>query len=160
MAKADIVKAVYKMVHPLANEIGLDIYEVEYKKEGADNVLRVILDTIDGTEKQAIGIDDCEAVSRALSQKLDETDVIEQAFMLEVTSPGLDRPLKKPEDFERFKGRKIDIGLYKAIDGSKVITGELKGFKDNTISVVGDGDDVETLIEKDKTAWVKLAVVF
>ena len=120
MAKAEITKAVYEMVQPMADKIGLTIYEVEYKKEGTDNVLRVILDTIDGSEKENIGIDDCETVSRALSQKLDETDIISQAFMLEVTSPGLDRPLKKCEDFERFKGRKIDIGLYKAIDGDKV----------------------------------------
>ncbi len=160
LAKAEITKAVYDMALPLAQQVGLCIYEVEYKKEGSDNVLRVILDTLpDGGEK-SIGINDCETVSRALSEELDKNDIISQAYMLEVTSPGLDRPLKKDEDYVRFKGKKIDIGLYKAVDGSKIITGELVGLEDNKISIIKDGDSTPTEIEKDKTAWVKLAVVF
>ena len=160
MAKADITKAVYDMALPLAEAQGLTIYEVEYKKEGADNVLRVILDTLVDDMEKSVGINDCEAVSRALGDELDKKDVISGAYMLEVTSPGLDRPLKKAEDFVRFKGKKVDVGLYKAQDGSKIISGELMGLEDNKIILIRDGETSPCEIEKDKTAWVKLQVVF
>ena len=160
MAKAEITKAVYDIALPLARAQGLTIYEVEYKKEGADNVLRVILDTLPEDAEKSVGINDCETVSRAISDELDKNDIISNAYMLEVTSPGLDRPLKKAEDFERFKGKKIDIGLYKAQDGSKIISGELAGIDGDKILFIKDGETAPTEIEKDKTAWVKLAVIF
>ena len=160
MAKAEITKAVYDMALPLAKAQGLTIYEVEYKKEGSDNVLRVILDTLPEDTEKSVGINDCEIVSRALGDELDKNDIITGAYMLEVTSPGLDRPLKKAEDFVRFKGKKIDIGLYKAQDGSKIISGELAGLENNKIMLVKDGESTVSEIEKDKTAWVKLAVIF
>lgn len=160
MAKAEITKAVYDMALPLAKAQGLTIYEVEYKKEGSDNVLRVILDTLPEDTEKSVGINDCEIVSRALGDELDKNDIISSAYMLEVTSPGLDRPLKKAEDFVRFKGKKIDIGLYKAQDGSKIISGELMGLDDNKIILIRDGETSPCEIEKDKTAWVKLQVVF
>ena len=160
MAKAEITKAVFDMALPLAKAQGLTIYEVEYKKEGSDNVLRVILDTLPEDTEKSVGINDCEIVSRALGDELDKNDIISSAYMLEVTSPGLDRPLKKAEDFIRFKGKKIDIGLYKAQDGSKIISGELAGLENNKIMLVKDGESTVSEIEKDKTAWVKLAVIF
>ena len=160
MAKAEITKAVYDMALPLAKAQGLTIYEVEYKKEGSDNVLRVILDTLPEDTEKSVGINDCEIVSRALGDELDKNDIISSAYMLEVTSPGLDRPLKKAEDFIRFKGKKIDIGLYKAQDGSKIISGELVGLDGDKITLIKDGEGVPSEIEKDKTAWVKLAVIF
>ncbi len=159
MAKAEITKAVFDMALPLAKAQGLTIYEVEYKKEGSDNVLRVILDTLPEDTEKSVGINDCELVSRALGDELDRCDIVSGAYMLEVTSPGLDRPLKKAEDFERFKGKKIDIGLYKAQDGSKIISGELVSFENDKIMFVKDGEIAVSEIEKDKTAWVKLAVV-
>lgn len=159
MAKEKITDRIYEMALPLAQNEGLCIYEVEYKKEGSDYVLRVILDTTSDGEGEYVSIDACERVSRALSDMLDESDPIKEAYMLEVTSPGLDRPLKRDEDFVRFAGRDIDMGLYKAIDGSKVISGKLLSYADGIITVqLPDGKEFS--IKKDETSSVKLAVIF
>ena len=159
MAKERITDVIYQMALPLANSHGLDIYEVEYKKEGSDYVLRVILDTKPESETEYVSINDCEEVSRSLSDLLDEKDPIKEAYMLEVTSPGLDRPLKKEEDFVRFKGKSVDIGLYKAINGSKVISGELVSKQDGVITIIlPDGSNYE--INEDSVSSVKLAVIF
>lgn len=91
-SNSKVTDIVYALALPLAQEAGCTLYEVEYKKEGADNVLRVVLDTLDNS---SISIDMCEKVSRSLSDVLDEKDPIRGAYMLEVTSPGLDRPLKR-----------------------------------------------------------------
>ena len=159
MAKERITDVIYQMALPLANSHGLDIYEVEYKKEGSDYVLRVILDTKPESETEYVSINDCEEVSRALSDLLDEKDPIKEAYMLEVTSPGLDRPLKKEEDFVRFKGKSVDIGLYKAVNGSKVISGELVSKQDGVIPIIlPDGSNCE--INQDSVSSVKLTVIF
>lgn len=159
MAKEKLTDVILNMALPLAESHGLDIYEVEYKKEGSDYVLRVILDTKQDGEDKYVSITDCEEVSRALSDLLDKDDPIKEAYMLEVTSPGLDRPLKKEEDFVRFKGSMVDIGLYKAINKSKVISGELVGKQDGVITIVlPDGSNYE--INEDSVSSVKLAVIF
>ncbi len=159
MAKEKITDRIYEMALPLAQSEGLCIYEVEYKKEGADYVLRVILDTVADGEMEYVSIDACERVSRQLSDMLDERDLIKEAYMLEVTSPGLDRPLKRDEDFVRFAGRHIDIGLYKAVGGSKLISGKLLGYGDGVITVeLPDGSEFS--IKKDETSSVKLTVIF
>ena len=159
MAKEKLTDIIYDMALPLAESHGLGIYEVEYKKEGSDYVLRVILDTTPESETEYVSINDCEEVSRALSDLLDSNDPIKEAYMLEVTSPGLDRPLKKQEDFVRFKGYSVDIGLYKAVNGSKVITGELLGKENGVITVkLSDGTDFE--INEDAVSSVKLTVIF
>ena len=160
MAKEKLTNAVYDAALPLAKAKGLDIYDVQYKKEGADRVLRVILDTPeDAADGARVSIDDCEAVSRALSDILDETDIVKEAYLLEVASPGLDRPLKKEKDFERFAGQSIDIGLYKAKNGSKVITGILNGYNNGDVTVQTDGGD-EITVPKADIASVRLTVVF
>ena len=159
MAKEKITDRIYEMALPLAQNEGLGIYEVEYKKEGADYVLRVILDTVAESETEYVSIDACERVSRQLSDMLDESDPIKDAYMLEVTSPGLDRPLKRDEDFVRFAGRDIDIGLYKAVNGSKIICGKLVGLSDGVITAeLPDGSEFS--IKRDETSSVKLTVIF
>ncbi len=159
MAKEKLTDVIYQMALPLAESHGLGIYEVEYKKEGSDYVLRVILDTKPDGETQFVSINHCEEVSRALSDLLDKDDPIKEAYMLEVTSPGLDRPLKKDEDFVRFKGSMVDVGLYKAVNGSKVISGELAGKTDGVITIVlADGSNYE--VSEDAVSSVKLAVIF
>lgn len=159
MAKEKLTDAVRDAALPLAAEKGLDIYDVEYKKEGADKVLRVILDTPEDAPDDAfVSIDDCEAVSRALSDILDETDLVKEAYMLEVTSPGLDRPLKKEKDFQRFAGRSVDIGLYKAVNGSKVMTGILKGYDGGDVTIEVGGEEI-TVAGGDISS-VKLTVIF
>ena len=159
MAKQKLTDKIYEMALPLAQQHGLDIYEVEYKKEGSDYVLRVILDTKQNGESEYVSINDCEEVSRSLSDLLDLEDPVKEAYMLEVTSPGLDRPLKRQEDFVRFKGRQVDIGLYKAVNGSKVVTGELVGKTDGVITIkLANGS--EYVAKEDEVSSVKLTVTF
>ncbi len=159
MAKQKLTDKIYEMALPIANEHGLDIYEVEYKKEGSDYVLRVILDTKQDGENEYVSINDCEEISRALSDLLDGDDPIKEPYMLEVTSPGLDRPLKKQEDFVRFKGSQVDIGLYKAVNGSKVVTGELVGKADGVITIkLQNGSQYAA--KEDEVSSVKLTVIF
>ncbi len=159
MAKQKLTDKIYEMALPLAQQHGLDIYEVEYKKEGSDYVLRVILDTKPDGESEYVSINDCEEVSRSLSDLLDIDDPVKEAYMLEVTSPGLDRPLKKDEDFVRFRGRQVDIGLYKAVNGSKVVTGELVGKVGGIITIkLPNGS--EYAAKEDEVSSVKLTVIF
>ncbi len=160
MAKEKITDTIYDLASPLAKEKGLDIYEVEFKKEGSDHVLRVILDTLeDAGNEQYVSINDCEDVSRALSDILDQKDPIKEAYILEVTSPGLDRPLKKEKDFIRFQGKSVDIGLYKAVNGSKIVTGELVSQKDGDVTVKLPDGTLYTA-EKNAISSVKLTVIF
>ena len=160
MAKEKITDVIYDLALPLAKEKGLDIYEVEFKKEGSDHVLRVILDTSEDAEnEQYVSINDCEDVSRALSDILDEKDPIKEAYVLEVTSPGLDRPLKKEKDFERFNGKSIDVGLYKAVNGSKIVTGILSSYEDGNVTVKLPDESLCTILKNDISS-VKLTVIF
>ncbi len=156
MAKKKITEVIWEIAKPIADANKVLIFDIEYKKEGSDYVLRVYI------EKEAldeyISITDCENVSRALSDALDEKDPIENQYMLEVSSPGLDRPLRNEADFERFKGCEIDIGLYKAVNGSKVISGTLVGFSDGVITV-NDGKENISVNQKE-TSYCKKAIIF
>lgn len=154
-SNSKVTDIVYALALPLAQEAGCTLYEVEYKKEGADNVLRVVLDTLDNS---SISIDMCEKVSRSLSDVLDEKDPIRGAYMLEVTSPGLDRPLKKAEDFKRFSGRLIDVGLYKPFSGKKTLCGTLKSYDDGVVTLECDGGEIS--VSTSDTAYIRLAVEF
>jgi len=152
-----VTDSVFQMANSLAEQNGCFVYDVEFKKEGSDYVLRVILDVEDDVGA-SVSIDQCEAVSRALSDLLDEKDPIEQEYMLEVTSPGIDRPLKKESDFERFRGRSIDIGLYKAVNGSKTVTGILTGYEDGVITIETNGKSEEFDVKS--TSSVRLSVIW
>ena len=151
-----VSKIVYDMALPIAQGEGCTVYEVEFRKEGSEYVMRVILDTIDDNESVSITM--CENVSRLLSEALDKNDPTTTPYMLEVTSPGLDRPLKKEEDYIRFRGKEIEIGLYKAQNGSKILTGELVGLEDGFV-VINDGIE-EIRISREDTSFVRLAVIF
>ncbi|PIE03850.1 MAG: ribosome maturation factor RimP [Acidobacteria bacterium] len=108
---------------------------LEFKKQGKSWLLRVFIDTPDG-----VTLDDCERVSRRISDYLDEADPIEQAFSLEVSSPGIDRPLVKPKHFERFTGERIQIKLYRATNGKKAITGKLVEFQGDQLTILDESD--------------------
>ncbi|WP_337937382.1 ribosome maturation factor RimP [Anaerotignum faecicola] len=135
----------------VAKEKGID---KEVVKEGVNWYLRVYIDKDGG-----VNIDDCEAVSRALEVKLDEKDPIEQAYILEVSSPGIDRPLKKDADFVKYQGEIIDVKLYKAQDGSKQYQGRLLGLEDGVLSIEEENGNVVKFEQKD-IASVRLAVIF
>ena len=142
------------LARPVVEEEGCRLWSVEYIKEAGTWYLRVYIDKDGG-----VNIDDCEAVSRALEVKLDEKDPIEQAYILEVSSPGIDRPLKKDADFVKYQGEIIDVKLYKAQDGSKQYQGKLLGLEDGVLSIEEENGNVVKFEQKD-TASVRLAVIF
>jgi len=137
---------------PILEELGFELVDVEYKKEGAHWFLRMYIDKPGG-----ITIDDCQVASDKINTALDKYVSINYDF-LEISSPGLDRPLKKDKDFDRYKGRKVDIKLYKPINGSKNFTGELIGLVDDKIQIRVDNKILE--FDRDHVAIVRLAVDF
>jgi len=138
---------------PIVERYEVEIYDVEYVKEGSEWYLRVYIDKPEG-----VNIGDCENVSRALSDVLDEEDFIEEAYILEVSSPGLGRQLRKDRHFEKSIGRKVVLKTYKAIDKCKEFEGVLLAFDQNTITIEQDG--VERCFEKAVVAAVHLAFDF
>lgn len=127
------------------NEI--ELVDVEYVRE-RERYLRVFIDKTGG-----IHIDDCQNLSERLEAELDKSDLIKESYILEVSSPGLDRALKKPRDFEREKGKKIDISLYAPLDGKKETTGTLAGYDGESV-FLDDG----RIIPKDKISLVRLHI--
>ena len=158
MAKEDISRRVTEMLMPFLEENGLDIYKVEYKKEGPSWVLRVSLDKPADAESEYVSIDDCEKVNVWLSGMLDENDIIERSYNLEVCSAGLDRELIKDSDYVRFAGRAVEVKTYEQINGSKSHEGILSGKKDGIVMI--DTGAGELAIPADKIAKINLAVVF
>ena len=141
-----------ELLEPIVSEAGFELVDVEYVKEAGTWYLRAYIDKPGG-----ITVDDCEAVSRALEAKLDEADPIEQAYILEVSSPGIDRPLKKDEDFVKYQGEMIDVKLYKAQEGRKQFQGKLLGLADGVVSLEEDGKIFA--FERKDIASVRLAVL-
>ncbi len=151
MAKVtDIAQA---LAEPIAAENGCDIWDVEYVKEAGTWFLRVYLDRPEG-----VSIDHCEAVSRALSDKLDEADPIEGSYVLEVSSPGADRVLRKPEHFQRFLGEKVEVKLYRPRQGAKSLVGELAGFEDGAVTLKTPKETVT--LAKEDVAQVRVYITF
>lgn len=134
MAYSKTEKIVWELAEPIAQEQGCYLYDVEFCKEGDVWFLRVFVDQEEG----GISLDTCEAVSRALSTVLDEADPISQNYYLEVSSPGVERKLKTPAHFARYLGETVDIGLYRAVKGSKQLTGILRGYDGKNIELETD----------------------
>ena len=144
-------ETVKNLAQPIAEGLGLEIYDVEFKKEGPDYILRVFIDKRGGY----ISIDDCEAVSRPLSDALDEADPIDKSYCLEVSSPGLERQLKRQEDFERFYGSKVTIKLFSAVNGSKSAEGVLEERNEESTVIVLEGGE-KLALENSKISKVNL----
>lgn len=154
MAKKDSYEMqTERLLTPIARENGVEIYDVEYVKEGSDWYLRAYIDKEGG-----VTINDCEMVSRALSDALDREDFIADAYILEVSSPGLGRVLKKDKHFQKSLGEEVLIKTYKPIDKQKEFTGILKAFDTDTITIEEEGGD-RTLAKSD-IALVRLAFDF
>jgi ribosome maturation factor RimP len=158
MAGSDVSRRVGEILEGYLREHSLEIYKIEYKKEGADWKLRVYLDKPADSSTEYVSIDECEGVTRFLSDRLDEEDFIDRRYTLEVSSPGLDRELIKPEDFVRFAGRLVDVRLYEPVGGSRELQGTLVGREDGIISIEADG--VRHDIPEKKISKISLAVVF
>ncbi|MCR5251146.1 MAG: ribosome maturation factor RimP [Lachnospiraceae bacterium] len=152
-SRKDTEQLTEELLKPIAEANGVRIYDVEYVKEGSDYFLRAYIDKDGG-----VNIQDCENVSRALSEKLDETDPIPEAYILEVSSPGLGRQLKKDRHFENSLGQEVEVKLFEALDGEKEFRGELKSFDKNSVNLL-IGEE-ERSFERSKIAVVKLAVDF
>lgn len=158
-AKVKVTDLVEEITASFLEENGLELYHTEFVKEGRDWFLRVYIDKKEGQEEEYVSTDDCEKISRFLSDELDRIDPIEQNYYLEVSSPGLDRALQKDRDFERFSGRLVDLSLYKAVDGQKTYQGILVGLKEGQI-VIKDETDTELKFDRAQVAKTRLAVVF
>ena len=157
MAKKKITEIVEEMLAGFLEEEGYELYNSEFVKEGKDWFLRIYLDLASG--EGHVGTEDCEKVSRFLSGKLDEEDPIEQNYYLEVSSPGMDRPLLKREHYERFTGSEVEIRLYRGKDGTKSIQGVLRGIAEDVVAVA-DHDGKVWELKLAEIAKANLAVVF
>ncbi len=154
MSRKKIESVVTELALPIAEKYSFELVDVEYVKEGGHWYLRVYIDKPGG-----ITIDDCQMVSEELGKELDKADPIEQSYFLEVSSPGLDRPLKKDRDFERYRGEQVEVKLFQPVDGKKVYEGELLGLMDNIISIKLDNGNIMKF-DRDKTATVKRVIKF
>ena len=154
MSTKQIIEQVFKYLEPVITENNFELFDVELVKEGPNWYLRIFVDKEDG-----ITINDCELVSRYIEKILDEKDPIPQAYILEVSSPGIDRPLKKDADYEKYKGKAIDVKLYKSIDKKKELQGTLVGLQDGIVTIV-DHKGKEININKSDIATAKLAIIF
>lgn len=148
-------KRIEELIQPTVTEMGYELVDVEFVKEGPNWYLRIFIDKEGG-----VTIDDCEAVSKTLEKIFDEKDPIEQAYFLEISSPGIDRPLKKKEDFIKYNGEMVDVKLYKPYEGSKEYTGKLVGYDENDGTVTIEVDDKNIAFTKKEIAGIRLAVIF
>lgn len=142
-----------KLLSPIAEKCGVEIYDVEYVKEGKDYYLRAYID-----KQEGVNISDCENVSRALSDALDQEDFIQDAYILEVSSPGLGRALKKDRHLEKSLGAVVEIRTYKPMDNRKEFEGILKAYDASQITIEEEGK--ERVFERSSIALIKLALDF
>jgi ribosome maturation factor RimP len=151
--KINIQQVIFELATPIVEDLNYELVDVEFIKESANWYLRVYIDKPGG-----ISIDDCQAVSQKMSDILDEKDPIEQFYYLEVSSPGLERPLKTERDFFKYKGELVEVKVFQPLNGKKKFEGELIGLIEDMIVINQDGNNIE--FEKDKVARVKRTIKF
>ncbi len=137
----------------IANEMGVYLVHTEYKKESGDYYLRLFIDKDGG-----VGINDCEEFSRKFSDLIDLEDPIENAYILEVSSPGADRKLVTEREFLYYIGREVDVKLYASRDGKKEISGNLLGYENETAKILADGEEI--LVPKKDAVYIRLSFKF
>ena len=147
-----IADRVREIITPTADELGYYLWDVEYVKEGADFILRVTIDSDEG-----ITIDDCEAMSRAIDPVLDQHDPIPDQYLLEVSSPGIERELTRDEHFELCAGEKVEVRLFAPVEGSKVWTGILGGLDEEDRIAIEVGDNAYAF---ERSAVSKVKTIF
>ena len=151
MSKID--DRVLEISDELAEKMSFSVVAVEFKKEGQEKILRVYIDKDGGVD-----LDDCEKFSRSLEEILDEEDFIEEAYSLEVSSPGLDRQLKKEREILHYIGREVEVKLYKEQDGLKEFSGILKDFEEKIASIEVSGEVIK--VNPKDAAFIKLYFEF
>lgn len=154
MNKKEIVEKVTEYLEPVAEAFGYEVVDVEFVKEGPSYYLRLYIDKEGG-----ITIEDCQKTSRAIEVVLDEKDPIELPYILEVSSPGLDRILKKDKDFEKFQGNVVDVKLYEAINKQKHFQGELVRKTEELLTLLDEAGNTLEFSMKN-VAVVRLAILF
>lgn len=153
MGKAKIDDIVREMTEPVVEILGLELVDIEYIKEGGSWFLRIFIDKPEG-----ITHDDCQAVSERVGALLDEKDLIPQSYILEVSSPGIERPLKKAADFERFRGYKVRASTFAPVNGQKEFIGELVGLEDAHVVIIVKNQSIA--LPLDHVARVRLEADF
>ena len=148
-----VTDLVAEFARPIVEQHGCELWDVEYVREGSEYFLRLYLDKEGGVD-----INDCEAVSRAMDPILDEKDPIAESYHFEVCSAGIERPLKRPSDFEKFMGSPIFVKLYRPVNGLKEIPGILRGYEDGKVTV--EAGKQTLTFEKSQVALVRLRVEF
>ncbi len=152
MAKQNTVSRVWEIAEPIASELGLGLWDVRYVKEGANYYLRIFIDKDGGVD-----INDCEKMSRAIDKPLDDADPIQDAYTLEVCSPGLERELIRKEHFTRFIGADIMVKMIRPIEGiGKEFKGVLTAFCDGEVTITDHSGENEITISQKDAAWIKL----
>lgn len=141
------------LLAPIVEAQDFELVDVEYVKEAGNWYLRGYIDKPGG-----ITVNDCEAVSRLFSDKLDENDFIEDSYIMEISSPGLDRPLKKEKDFKRSLGKLVEIRTYRPVDKQKEFCGVLKAYDSNSVTIDEEGTD--RIFDKKDIALIRLAIEF
>ena len=149
--KKNIAGVVRDLLQPIADDFGYMLWDVEYVKEGADMILRITIDKPEG-----IDIEDCEKMHRAIDPVLDEADPIEVSYRLEVSSPGVERTISRPEHYDACIGEKVEAKLYAPVNGQKKLVGTLVAADEKTFTLE---TEIESIVVE-KSACAKLATVF
>ena len=147
-------KKTEELITPLIDAEGFELVDVEYVKEGADWYLRVYIDKDGG-----ITVNDCEKISRAFNEILDREDYIDDAYIFEVSSPGLLRPLKKDKDYQRNLGKLLEVKLFAPLNGVKEFEAELKSYDKESATLVMD-DDTEVTVKRSEISLIIPAIEF
>ena len=151
MNRSEYERRTEELIRPILDERGWELVDVEFVKEGSTWYLRSYIDKPGG-----IAVDDCEVVSRALEAKLDKENFISEAYVLEVSSPGLGRPLKKEKDYVRNEGKEIELRLYKPFEHEKEFRGVLKSWDEGSVTIVTQ-EDRELVFSRKELALVREA---
>ncbi len=152
--RKNIIKNIEELIIPILKELGFELIDIEFEKQRNNWFLRIYIDKIRG-----ISIDDCEIVSKKIGGRLDDLDLIPHSYYLEVSSPGLDRPLKTDIQLKKHLGEKVEVRTYKPINGNKKHIGILEKFDKNIILIITeDGKMME--LDRALVSTIKLVIVF
>ncbi len=148
--KPSTVHICEKLAQPVAEGMGIELWDVRFEKEGGTWYLRYLIDKEGG-----VNIDDCEQFSRAVDKLLDEVDPIDHSYCLEVSSPGTERELSRPNHFERYRGSRVTVRFIRPVQGSRDWIGRLTGADSNAITITTD-DNTEISFRKNEAAYIRL----
>lgn len=151
MVKQKVASIVTELLQPVFKGVNLELVDVTYTKEGNGWYLRIFIDKPGG-----VGIEDCQSISRVIDKLLDEKDPIPQSYTLEVSSPGLERPLKKPADYDRFRGNLANITTYLPVEGKKNFRGRVIGLRGSDVVLSVNGSEIVIPFEQVAGAHIEV----